>query len=1804
MRNALLFGLLILLVPGTALPQWSQLTVPSTEDLRSVHYRANGNVWLGAFDTLQWSSNNGNTFIERPTMVGPSPLFGLYLAVHAFDNDTAVITGTMFTGTVEAIYRTTDAGLSWNMVHTADVDLIDILWDFDFSQSPIGYAVGTNGRILRSADMGLNWTPIPSGTTWGLKRVVWAGGSNYLAAGTSAFLRSTNGGLNWSAVSGPTGAEDLVCVGGTCYATNGAQLWRTSDGGASWVLVGPAPGDVLEVLDTSTIIVAGDNGLYRSTTGGQYWDQFLLPGYQRVNRIDFHDAQNGIAVGENGYAIRTSNAGGQSIPLASVASPIGVFCAGDTLTFSNGGDPSYSYAWSVNGVTQSTDYHFTTVFAAPGTYTVALLATNASGSGSATVQMTVGAAPDVAPFAAFAVEDTLCLSSSTTISVPVSQSGVIYRLLRDGVPMGGTLSGGGPLSFPTGSINTPTTFSVIGYRITSCGSDTFEVSVPIAVPYVPPGTAWSFSEAEGCSPYTPIVRVQNSQIGFRYYVNSGPSYLGNGGVLDIPMSEVIGNATVTATVRVSLAGSPCPGVIVQSAQSIQVYQVTSGFYISQDPGNDNQHALVGQQRTITISPVASVIHAWDFGADATPPAYIGAPPPPFSFGAPGLKAVSLLASSPLGICTASVQQTIMVVDSAELSELPRCSETVAGLGAYIADMCLDPYNNRYLTGYWQVGNPMEQSFFAMKLDSAGNEIWRYMGPHSGASQSGSGGSYGYGIAADQEGNAYVTGRFDHEVRQIQGVSIVNPNFLVKFDPLGQLEWQFTSPGAKLKGVQVFGGDSIYVAGYNAWSGATFLQPSGNLHQYTVTPSDPQHGNAFLLALNAQGEVLNFDPFGYTHLVGSPSAMNTIDMNSDPLDSDDRYRCDPLLRKAPDGSLVVAGLMKTPQIGYAAWFDQAALVSHASAPIPQNRRQAFVLRYVPGMGVLSAHAVAGGDLQSIQGVSIATDGGVVLCGRFKSPFIYDGVSVEPQDPASPFPLVNHSYLLRTGADLQPQWHWTGGNRFTVLYDVAIAPDNSIYALAGFTATGVLKGSNGQAIGMGSGTVNSDYAVLHFDSEGGFVAADQGEFGSGTAFNFRQDECGNLHVIALTPAAGWGTEHSWVSCNGCTDNMKLFVIDVGGCSTSCFSAYDPSFRDAALLTLSLSDTNDPTPQVRVTVRNMGQVTANQIVIGYRVNEGPPQYVQWNGSLAYTESIQDFPITSLSYLNRYSNRVVAWIDQVNGAQDDLAANDTLRLTHVMCFEPMHGTYNCGSAGADFLALAEVTQALANCGISSTTLIRIAPGSYHEQVNVRPIPGVTQADTVVFASALNDSASVRLRFAPGSELTYNSVVVLNDSVQGVSFRDMTLENTVQGSGNVIMTYRRWCTDLNVVRCRFVGTPNTSQTCLLGDRGSRRIRIDSCTFEYGSSGIHLFGVNSPSSPTLIDSLTWVRGNVLLNQRIRSMFLDTHVGLVIQDNTIISDDVYNADNYSAIRAYTKGSIPNAFDRNFIRVATTAAPINGGSSPNPYLVLLYYIETSGVRNSVRNNMIFNPLQTTTSVIPTLYCDCKNADFLHNTVRGVAFLAAPAPLSTDSIVVRNNIFMTAASHYALDVPGALTGWVSDNNVFSSGPAGDYTIVFRHQSYNRSLSWWQTNTGLDQGSVQQLPIFVSEDDPHLEPGANFFSCPRLQSVPADIDGDQRGPLITRPGADEGDFNVSLEALAHSASGLVAVPNPSNGNLTLIRPDHDLPRADYVIQDASGRVVHRGRAEAGQRSVPLSLDLAPGAYYLSITGLPQQIALLITRR
>jgi photosystem II stability/assembly factor-like uncharacterized protein len=1781
-----------------AVAQWVPLQANTTEDLRSIHYRSNGNVWMGAFDTLQWSVNSGTSFIERPTTIfGNVPIYGLYLTVHALDNNTALMSGTMNTGLAETIYRTTDAGLTWTEVHYEDVGPIDLLWDIEFAQPPLGFAVGSNGRILRSNDAGLNWTAISSGTTYSFQRIAWATGGTYIAAGPSAFMRSTNSGLSWLPVTGPSGAEDLACQGNTCYAADAGAMWKSLDGGATWNISGTSMGNTIEMLDGTTLIAANDTGLFRSTSSGLYWEQFDLPSYQPVNQIDFFDAVNGIAVGENGYAIRTGNAGGPSLPIALITPPSGISCTGVPLTFNNPGDPSYSYQWSVNGVPVSTEFVLDTTFFAPGTYTIELFADNGTGTDAVTMVVTVIASPEVVPFTASAAQDTICLNSSTTITVPSSQSGTFYRLSRDGVQQGNSQSGGGTLNFSTGTLTAPALFTVLGIRSNTCGADTFAVDVPINVPYVPDGNIWVFTEPEGCVPYTPIVRIENSSIGFHYKVNSQSFVQGNGGILDIPMPQVNSNSTVTATVRVAFIGSSCPGVVMQNAQSIQVYNVSSGFYFEADPGNDPAFALVGQPRTVGFNAHASIVYQWDFGADATPATYTGQSPPSFQYASTGPKTVTQFASAPLGFCSFTNTASITVVDSAAIIPQPICSEGAAGLDAYIADMCLDAHNNRYVTGYRQTGgNNGEAAFFAMKIDSMGQEVWRYLGPSSGDWQSY--GSYGYGIAADRAGNAYITGRFDHENRTINGVSIYHPNFLVKLDQHGELEWQMTSPTNKFFGVVCTDDDVVHVVGRDAWAGTNFSLPSGDVLVTSYPAGDPQHGNLFLLDVSPEGEVLDQRMFGHGYNTSTPTQLFNIGMNSDALDTEDRYRCDPILRKAPDGSLLIAGIMQSipPECEFD--FQTITMQSHVPAGTMQNVRNVYGLRYEPDIGVTDAYAWAGGNPQTVQGIAQGPNGQYVVCGRYKSPFLFNGADEQPEPPA----LYNQryfSYIISADSAGEPLWHGASPSSRSVFHDVEFAPDGTIHALASFNATSLIPAGNGAFVGAGSGDANLDHAFVHYGSDGALLGIDPSADSDGVAFNLRPDACGNLHVVALTAGTSGGTEHGWISCGGCPDNLRTTVIAAGGCAPNCFAASDPSFRDVGMVSISLSDTAVYDPTVRVSLRNMGQVEAQEVVIGYQVNEGPPQYAYWNGILPYGGEALDLAITSLSFLDRHSNRVVAWVDQVNGSSDDLAANDTLRLTHLRCFEPLQGSYSCGGDGAYFRTFSEATQALSQCGISTTTIIALSPGTYLEQLHVRPIPGVTSTDTVVFTSAASDSASVRLRFLPGSQSGLNTVVAIETGVMGVSLTDLTIDFSAQGSG---LGYGRFCTDLNIVRCRFQGRPFVSQSGLVGDRGSKRIRIDSCTFEFGSSGIHLFGVNHPDSPTLIDSLTWVRNNVFLNQTVRSMFLDTHVGLVVQDNTIISDAAYNADNYSAVRAFAAGSIPSAFDRNFIRIATTALPISGGSNPNSSLVRLNYQSTSNVRNSVRNNMVFNPLQVNTNVIPTLSCECENADFLHNTVRGVAVLAAP--VTTDSLVVRNNIFMTGASLFAVKVAGELTGWVSNDNVFSSGPNGDYSIVIEYQGFNRSLAWWQANTGHDQGSVQQLPQFVAADDVHLEPAINSFSCPSLPSVPTDIDGDLRNPVITRQGADEGDLNVAATHQVPTTNAMMVFPNPNSGQAMLFRSGPDLPATEMIVLDAGGRRVHRSQVVAGQSSVPLLFDLAPGLYQLRLSGVLQGLPMVISER
>jgi photosystem II stability/assembly factor-like uncharacterized protein len=1783
MMSRFLFALCCL--PSASFAQWYVLDPGTNQDIRSVHYKPDGQVLLGAFDTTYWSFDHGSNFFERATLQGAVPVFGLYLAAHALDANTALITGTMNAGAAESIYRTTDAGSQWTLQHYQDVDLIDILWDIEMAEAPIGLAVGSNGRILRTTNNGLDWTAVPSPTTWTLQHVVHAGSNIYLACGPNAFVRSTDGGSTWTTVVGPAGAEGLTAIGAICYAAAGGQIWKSVDSGASWSVNGVSMGPVIEMLDQNTLIAANDTGLFRSTTGGAYWEIFDLPGYRKVRQIDFHDATAGIAVGDEGYVIRTGNGGGPAVPIARIEASVAVACTGASVSFSHNGDPANAYSWIINGMPVSDQVSLTTSFTSAGTYTIELFADNGTAVGSDEMILTVLEAPVVPDFVAYAAQDTVCVGSSTNIMVPITETGCTYILRRNGVQVGGSLAGGSSLTIPTGSVNAPTLFTVVGRRWSACGVDSFVVDIPITVPQIPAGTTWAWLAPYGCAPVVPTVRIINSHPAFVYRVNAQQWAQGNGGDLLIPMPEVTGNSTVTATVRTRLITPVCSEIVMPSPGPFLVYATGASFSINSGPSFDNLYALVGQLLTVSVTTTASLQYDYEIGPNANPASYTGATPPVFSFADPGLGTVTLTVTGPNGECPQSASTSIMVVDSMPTTVLSKCHDGAAGFSGYITDMCLDGQNNRYITGFHHAGATAQYAFFAMKLDSAGNEIWRYQGPPNPNA-----GSFGYGIAADRAGNAYVTGRFDHDVGQMDGIAIPRSSFLVKLDRLGHLAWQMSSPGYKLRGVACTPDNLVHVAGYNAWTPSRLLLPSGIDTSFVPVPGDPGHGNAFIMTVDPDGGLVSFDALGRKYNVNNPAVSSAINMNSDALDANDRFRCDPLLKALPSGELLMAGVMEAMKGPNQFMFDDIPVVNNAAQDTIANTKQVYALRYQPGTGVVTAFSIAGGRIHSIQGIDQASNGDLVVCGRYQKPFLYNGVVEAPVDVFYP-PTGGYyySYFMRTDPQGQALWHVASPNRTSVIHDAAFAPDGSIYALAGFGPTGIFPDADGTLRGIGSGAQSLGAAVLHYGPGGSLLGSEfvQGPW-SGTAFNLRPDACGNLHVAVLRGSAAASVEHTHIACTGCPDNLLTFALDVGGCGLECHADHDPASRDVAMSAIGLDDLLSVTPTVRVSLRSMGQVQAETIEIRYQVNEGPIQSVAWSGQLAYAQVAVDLPLTQLDFASAHTRRVVAWIHSVNGSPDDLLTNDTLRLSHAYCFAPLAGTYSCGGDGAYFRTFREATEVLAQCGVSAPTVIAINDGIYDEQLHVLPVTGSSVVNTVTFTSASQDSASVRIRYRPGTSHYYQAAALSAQGTDHVIFKDLTFEHRVSVNQNHVLVLGQLSQRVRVEGCHILAGPlATGQIGLLGDTPLKHVSILGNTIDHGSRGIVFSAANNNAPAVHYDSLHIIAGNLLRNQYHQGAYLLNVRGLRFERNTILSEDAYNADSYRAVWAFDEnGTIPMRFERNFIRVSTLAQV--GGQTGE--LAKIGVVNNGSARSTIANNMIFNPMQGDQQVLPSVTCFCRNTDFVFNTVGGRSQFS-----HTAGMVLHGNLFYSADDAAPLVIAGDTLTMNSDWNVLSAGADGMHPGVIRYQGMEHTLSAWQAGSSFETNSVQLLPEFVSVEDPHLIMGANAFTCPRLSTVDVDIDGDARGPMITRQGADVEDVALPLQEALHAA-GFSVVPNPSNGQTAIRLSEPALLASELRCLDSTGRLLFSSPIAVGTTSLQLGLPFAPGVYsvQLVVGGVP----------
>jgi photosystem II stability/assembly factor-like uncharacterized protein len=186
----------------------------------------------------------------------------------------------------------------------------------------IVWAVGSNGKVIRSVDHGAHWEvqAVPVGEN--LQGIAaWDGKQAVAVGGAGVVIRTVDGGENWREVTVPKSevANKLLNVraypGGTAWAVGelGAVL-STTDYGQSWTRAIPEKDQAwndISFFGLNGILVGEFGQVLRTDDGGKHWRPAASGTQSSLMSVSLRDASNAVAVGLSGVILASSDGGAQ-----------------------------------------------------------------------------------------------------------------------------------------------------------------------------------------------------------------------------------------------------------------------------------------------------------------------------------------------------------------------------------------------------------------------------------------------------------------------------------------------------------------------------------------------------------------------------------------------------------------------------------------------------------------------------------------------------------------------------------------------------------------------------------------------------------------------------------------------------------------------------------------------------------------------------------------------------------------------------------------------------------------------------------------------------------------------------------------------------------------------------------------------------------------------------------------------------------------------------------------------------------------------------------------------------------------------------------------------------------------------------------------------------------------------------------------------------------------------------------------------------------------------------------------------------
>jgi len=173
-------------------------------------------------------------------------------------------------GADEMIAKSSDAGQSWQIQHQKNDGAV--LLDIGFANDRIGYASGTHGTLLLTADGGSTWKSIAAGTET-IYKAAFADERHGLIQTASSLEFTTDGGTSWTDIEilkSDKALEKFKYVLNIAALDSGHMATLLKEGPAQYF-----PGQIVVTEDAGKtwkiVTVPSVNILALVTHGGEYW---------------------------------------------------------------------------------------------------------------------------------------------------------------------------------------------------------------------------------------------------------------------------------------------------------------------------------------------------------------------------------------------------------------------------------------------------------------------------------------------------------------------------------------------------------------------------------------------------------------------------------------------------------------------------------------------------------------------------------------------------------------------------------------------------------------------------------------------------------------------------------------------------------------------------------------------------------------------------------------------------------------------------------------------------------------------------------------------------------------------------------------------------------------------------------------------------------------------------------------------------------------------------------------------------------------------------------------------------------------------------------------------------------------------------------------------------------------------------------------------------------------------------------------------------------------------------------------------